>query len=219
MKWQGVKVFLFIYFIHLRTMIAPDSEREIIERLKKGDERAMAPLFKLYNKSLYYFARQIVDNDGQAEDIVADAFLKLWQKNGDFDSLSGVRAFMYVTIRNSCFNYLKHIRRKTASHQEILHLAKDEEDYIESQMIKADLLQLILQEVETLPPIRRKIFKMIYLEDLSIFEIATRLNITVDTVRVQKARALHGLRATILKKGILFTTSYIGMELLFFYAI
>ena len=60
-----------------------------------------------------------------------------------------------------------------------------------------------IPKVENLPPIRRKIFKMIYLEDLSIFEIATKLNITVDTVRVQKARALHGLRTAILKKGIL----------------
>lgn len=176
----------------------------------------MAPLFKLYNKSLYYFARQLVDNDGQAEDIVADAFIKLWQKNGDFDSLSSIRGFMYVTVRNSCCNYLKHIKRKTASHQEILHLTRDEEDYIESKMIKANLLQVILQEVESLPPIRRKIFKMIYLEDLSIFEIATKLNITVDTVRVQKARALHGLRTAILKKGIVLAASYTGMGLFFF---
>ena len=197
-------------------MISPDSEIEIIERLKKGDDRAMAPIFKLYNKSLYYFARQLVDNDGQAEDIVADAFVKLWQKNTDFDSLAAIRAFMYVTIRNSCCNYLKHIKRKTASHQEILQLSKEEEDYIESKMIKANLLELILQEVETLPPIRRKIFKMIFLDDLSIFEIATKLNITVDTVRVQKARALHSLRTIILKKGMMLTTSHIGGILFFF---
>jgi len=191
-------------------MISQDSEIEIIERLKKGDGRAMAPLFKLYNKSLYYFARQLVDNDGQAEDIVADAFVKLWNKNTDFDSLAAVRSFMYVTVRNSCCNYIKHVKRKTASHQEILQLSKEEEDYIESKMIKANLLEVILQEVETLPPIRRKIFKMIFLEDLSIFEIAAKLNITVDTVRVQKARALHTLRTVILKKGMMVATAHIG---------
>lgn len=197
-------------------MISADSEREIIVRLKKGDHRAMAPIFKLYHKSLCYFARQLIDNEGQAEDIVADAFIKLWQKNSDFENLISIRAFMYVTIRNSCCNYLKHIQRRTASHQEILHLAEKDDNYIESKMIKADLLQVILQEVESLPPIRRKIFKMIYLEDLSIFEIATRLNITVDTVRVQKARALHGLRTAILKKGILLTASHLGGAYCFF---
>ncbi len=193
-----------------------DAERDIIVRLKKGDQRAMAPLFKLYHKSLCYFARQLVDNEGQAEDIVADAFVKLSQKNADFENFASIRAFMYVTIRNSCCNYLKHIQRRTASHKEILHPAEKDENYIESKMIKADLLQVILQEVESLPPIRRKIFKMIYLEDLSIFEIATKLNITVDTVRVQKARALHGLRTAILKKGILITASHFTGALCFF---
>lgn len=170
----------------------------------------MAPIFKLYHKSLCYFARQLVNNDGQADDIVADAFIKVWQKKDDFENLVSIKAFMYVTIRNSCCNYLKHIRRRTASHEEILRMAEKDEDYIESKMIKADLLQVVLQEVENLPPVRRKIFKMIYLEDLSIFEIAKKLNITVDTVRVQKARALHGIRSVILKKGILLTTSHLG---------
>lgn len=196
--------------------MASDSEREIINRLKNGDERAMAPLFKLYHKSLCYFARQLVHNEEQAEDIVAEAFVKVWQKNRDFENLASIRSFMYVSIRNSCCNYLKHIQRKTASHLEILHLAEKDENYIESKMIKADLLQTILLEVENLPPIRRKIFKMIFLEDLSIFEIATRLNITVDTVRVQKARALHGIRSVILKKGILVAASHLTASLCFF---
>ncbi|HEX2628794.1 MAG TPA: sigma factor-like helix-turn-helix DNA-binding protein, partial [Chitinophagaceae bacterium] len=97
----------------------------------------------------------------------------------------------------------KHNQRKQASHQEIQYLEQDSEDYIQSRIIKAELLQKIMFEVEALPPIRRKIFKMIYLEDLSIFEIATRLNISVDTVRVQKARALHFIRSTVLRKGML----------------
>ncbi|MEI9809083.1 MAG: RNA polymerase sigma-70 factor [Bacteroidota bacterium] len=197
-------------------MTPQELEKEIITLLKKGNERAMAPIFKLYHRSLSYFARQLVDNDGQAEDIVADAFVKVWQKNNDFESLASIRSFMYVTIRNSCCNYLRHIQRKTASHKEILHLARKDEDYIESKMIKADLLHIILQEVESLPPIRRKIFKMIYLDDLSIFEIATKLNISVDTVRVQKARALHGLRTAILKKGILLTVAHLTAGLSFF---
>lgn len=195
--------------------MAPDSEREIITLLKSGDEKAMAPLFKLFHKSLCYFARQLVHNDEQAEDIVAEAFVKVWQKNRDFENLASIRSFMYVSIKNSCCNYLKHIQRKTASHLEILHLAEKDEDYIESKMIKSNLLQVILSEVENLPPIRRKIFKMIFLEDLSIFEIATRLNITVDTVRVQKARALHGIRTVILKKGILVATSQLSVGLCF----
>ncbi len=188
-------------------MIPLEVEMDIILRLKKGDEKAMAYIFKMYHKSLCYFARQLIHNEEQAEDIVAETFVKLWQRNTDFENLATIRSFMYVTIRNSCSNYLRHIHRKAASHERILGSAERDEDYIESRMVKADLLRIILEEVESLPPIRRKIFKMIFVEDLSIFEIATKLNITVDTVRVQKARAIYSIRNVILKKGILLTGS------------
>lgn len=184
-----------------------DSEKDIILRLKKGDERAMGPIFKLYHKSLCYFATQLIKNEPEAEDIVALSFLKLWQRHPDFDSLLKIRNFLYIVTRHSCYDHLKHIKRKSASHEEMIQLMEKEEDFIESKMIKAELLQTILLEVETLPPIRRKIFKMIYVEDLSVFEIATRLKISVDTVRVQKARALHLIRSLILRKGVMLLVS------------
>jgi RNA polymerase sigma-70 factor (family 1) len=189
-------------------MASLDLETDILIKFRKGDDKALALIFKHYHKGLYYFAKQLVHDEQQAEDIVAAAFVKLWQRHGDFNSLSNIKSFLYVTIRNGCYDYLRHIQRKTASHEEILHMAETDENYIESRMIKAELMQIILQEVESLPPIRRKIFKMIYLEDLSIFEIATRLNIKVDTVRVQKARAIHGIRTMILKKGILLAAAF-----------
>lgn len=184
-------------------MIPLDLETDIITRFRKGESRALTYVFKLHHNALCYFATQIIRDEQEARDIVADSFIKLWQRSKDFESLDKIRSFLYVATRNACFNYIKHIQRKQASHQEISYLEQESEDYIQSRIIKAELLQKIMFEVEALPPIRRKIFKMIYLEDLSIFEIATRLNISVDTVRVQKARALHFIRSTVLRKGML----------------
>jgi RNA polymerase sigma-70 factor (family 1) len=184
-------------------MIPLDVEIDILERFRKGDEKALAHVFKQHYKGLCYFATQLVKDEQEAEDIVAACFLKLWQRHTDFDSLLKVRNFLYIATRNACYDHLKHLKRKNASHDEIIQLMETNENYIETKMIKAELLQAILLEVETLPPIRRKIFKMIYLEDLSVFEIATQLKISVDTVRVQKARALHLIRSVILRKGMI----------------
>jgi RNA polymerase sigma-70 factor (family 1) len=185
------------------TPLDSEKERDIIARLKDSDGRAMVSIFKLYHKSFYYLARQIVKNDEQAEDIVSDCFLKLWNRRGEFKSLDSIRAFMHVIIKNASIDYIRHLEKKSTSHQEILQQSEKDTDYIESKMIKTDLLQLILQEVEALPPIRRKIFKLIFLEDMTVFEISRILNISVDTVRVQKAKAIHGLRSAILNKGLL----------------
>ena len=178
----------------------------------------MTYLFKRYYKPLCYFAWQLTGNKAEAEDIAGETFMKLWRKHNDFDSLRNVRAFLYIATRNACFDYLKHIQRKSVSHEELLYLAESSEEYIETRMARAEILQLILFEVETLPPIRRQIFKMIYLEGLSTSQIAGKLHITVDTVRVQKARAINSVRTQVLKKGlvcfalllILFMYGFIG---------
>jgi RNA polymerase sigma-70 factor (ECF subfamily) len=185
------------------TPLNSEKERDIITRLKENDGRAIVSIFKLYHKSFFYLARNIVKNDEQAEDIVSECFFKLWKRRGEFKSLDSIRAFMHVIIKNASIDYIRHIEKKLTSHQEILQQAEKDVNYIESKMIKTELLQLILQEVETLPPMRRKIFKLIFLEDMTVFEIARVLNITVDTVRVQKAKALQGLRNAILSKGLL----------------
>lgn len=183
-------------------MIPLDLETDIIGRFRKGESRALTYVFKLHHSALCYFATQIIRDEQEARDIVADAFIKLCQRSKDFESLDKIRSFLYVATRNACFNFIKHNQRKQDSHDELAYLGQDSEEYIQSRIIKAELLQRIMFEVEALPPVRRKIFKMIYLEDLSIFEIATRLNISVDTVRVQKARAIQFIRSTVLRKGL-----------------
>ena len=188
---------------HIYEQMTPLDVSDIIVRFKSGDARALTFIFKQYHKALCYFASQLVKDDQDAKDIVADSFLKLWQRHPDFDAIEKIKGFLYTTTRNACYNYIKHMQRRTASHEEIAYMARDTEEYIQSRMIKAELMQKILLEVESLPPIRRKIFKMIYLQDLSIFEIASKLNISVDTVRVQKARALHFIRSTVLRKGLM----------------
>lgn len=192
-----------------------DSEKEIIALLKEGDERAMKPIFNSLNKGLCSYANKIVHNKEEAEDIVAKAFIKLWEKRTGFEAFSSIRSFMYVVIKNDSINYLRHIKCRNSSHEEILHLYKKDENYIENNIIKAELLRIIFKEAESLPPDRRRIFKMIFLYDLDIFEIARKLNITADTVRVQKARSIKRLREILLRKGIISKASQITGVLYF----
>jgi len=183
-------------------MVQPELEINIIKGLKKRHAHALTYIFKRYYKPLCYFGWQLTGNLHEAQDIAGDVFIKLWRRHNDFDSLSNIRAFLYIATRNACFDFLKHVQRKNVSHEELRYLSDGSEEYIESRMWKAEVLQAILFEVETLPPIRKMIFKMIYLDSLSTAEIAQRLNITTDTVRVQKARAINFLRNQVLKKGL-----------------
>lgn len=67
------------------------------------------------------------------------------------------------------------MKRKTASHKEIIYLLEKDEDFIEARIIKAELLKMVSAEAERLP-CSKKIFKLIFEELLNNSEIAKQLN-------------------------------------------
>jgi len=99
-------------------------------------------------------------------------------------------------------------------HEKIRYLDQYElasEEVLETEILRAEVVQEIYREIEELPGKCGQIFKMIFLENLPTDQIAERMGINVQTVRTQKARAISLIRTALLKKGRLTT-------LLFFYA-
>jgi RNA polymerase sigma-70 factor (ECF subfamily) len=171
------------------------SEKEVITLLHRGNEKALAAIFNQYHAGMIYFAGHFMGDIQAAEDIVAESFFKLWEKRKKFQNLESIRAFLLHCVKNASFNYIKQFRCHSTHHGKIKYLAgKPEELSIEAKMIKAELLNRIRLDIEQLPPMRKRIFTMIYVEGLNTFEVARILQISADTVRVQKARALHTLR-------------------------
>lgn len=176
---------------------------DLVAAFRRGDEAAINHIYKMHYRPLCYFARGLINNKEEAEDIVVETFIKLLRKRKDFDKQSDIQGFLYTATRHACLDFLKHVHRKTASLKEIIYLMEKDEDYIQSRIFKAELLKMILKEVEHQPPIRKKIFKLIFVEGLNNADIARKLDITVDTVRVQKSRALQALRSVLLKNELL----------------
>ena len=173
------------------------NEKELITLLRNGDESALEKIFHHTHAGLLHFASQFVKDRQAAEDYVAGSYVRIWIKRKDFTTLRAIKAFLYTAVRNACLNHIKQSNRHSICHREILYLADKESDFLNDYGIKAELLQKLWEDVEQLPEARKKIFKMYFAEGLSSFEIAEHLQISVDTVRVQKARALHTLRSLI----------------------
>lgn len=126
-----------------------------------------------------------------AEDVVQDSFVKLY-----FTELTEpeCKPYLLITVRNRCINYGKHSKIVRVTHKLLgfvtSYKTKDNLD----QCIRFETMSLIYEEIENLPPERKKIFKMAYLDMLGNEEIATELDISIHTVRDSKAMALKYLR-------------------------
>lgn len=179
------------------------TEIEIIVGLRKGDQRSYETLYNKFYRRIRFFADQYVNDLEIAHELTVEAFITLWRKRCDFDTVNNIKAFLFITVKNACLNHLKHLKRKKQAHDEILYATDKDSDYILDDAITADILSHIFRESGALSGKSKHIFHLHYVEGLTYKEIAHQLQISVENVRVQHANALQALRLVLKKKGLL----------------
>jgi len=167
----------------------------LIGFLNNGNEAGLIGIYRLYYKSLIYFVQRYIRNQQEAEEIVSDAFIKLWERRDNFTSLERVKAFLYICAKNRCLNAL----RGTS----ILKQVEDIEDYEQAlsedpealvKIVRTELFKAISEEIQRLPEKQRDVLTMIFVEDMSIDEISQQLRMTPSAIYANKSRALATLR-------------------------
>lgn len=178
-------------------------EFSLLQDFNRGDVTAFRAIYDNLYSPLYHFANRFVKDPEQAEDILAESFIVLWQKRKEFETFRGLTAFLYTCTRNACLTHLIKVKRHAVSHQEILYLFDQPEPLEKLEAIRTDLIQYSLIEGEKLPAAMKKVFQLLYIEGFSASEIADKLHLSVNTVRNQKANAIKRVRENLIKKGLL----------------
>src|ERR687895_165456 len=119
------------------------TERDIISSLGKGDWKSYTILYKQFYERIRFFADQYVNDLDTAHELTIEAFIKLWQKRSDFDSVNNIKAFLFITTKNACLNHIKHLKRRKLAHDQILYASEKDSDYIMDDAIAADTLSHI----------------------------------------------------------------------------
>ncbi len=175
---------------------------EMITGFRNGEETATRQLYDMYYRPLCYYAEQLVNEKGEAEDIVVEVFLKLLKKKDDFDNLPNIKSFLYKATRNACFDFLRKNKRKDRYNRELSFITEPDELFGEKEMIAAKVLEVIYAEIENLPGQCKQIFKSIFMEGKTTALVAAEMGISTQTVLNQKSKALQTLRLTLYKEGL-----------------
>ncbi|BAV07737.1 RNA polymerase ECF-type sigma factor [Filimonas lacunae] len=167
-------------------------------RFKEGHRDALDKVYNLFAANLLYTAQGILKDQLEAEDIVIDAFHKCWLKRECFDSLQKVKSYLYVVIKHACFHALDKAKARNTSIKEITYLTEDErEEYMLQRMLKAELLKTVYDEIAKLPTKAKDLLTLIYVNGLSTNQISDYMQIPAQHVRVNKSRALHLLKQSL----------------------
>lgn len=150
--------------------------------------------FEIQFKKLYLplgmYALRLVDDADIAEDMVQDAFMRLWLYIENHGKIDDFTSFMYRTVRNVCLKYLRG-KREMLDESFIPDIPEVGEEDIDTSYRDAR----IWRAIDKLPEKCREIFLMSKRDGLNNEEIAEELNISIKTVKNQMTKAFSRLRA------------------------
>lgn len=175
-------------------------DRLLFDRIRGGDTKAFEYAFRKFAPRLEAFARKYTTDTNEAEDIVQDVFLKLWERRELLDNIS-LTSFLFMMVKNSCLNYLKHRQVAESVEQRVPDTETAERLYAidfvpdpSSLLMQKELSDSIDQIMEELPPKCKEVFVLSRLRGLKNREIATRMEITEKVVEKHITRALKRFR-------------------------
>jgi RNA polymerase sigma-70 factor (ECF subfamily) len=170
----------------------PDSRLAAL--LKDGDALAYSEIFERYKILLYKHGFRMLDDQEDANDVIQDVFLALWQKRETLTIKTSLAAYLYQSVRNRIFDHLTHqkvIARYLSSIRDFIEAGQ----YITEEQIRArELATIIEAEIAALPQKMREVFELSRNEELSYRDIARKLNISDKTVKQQVYNAVKILR-------------------------
>lgn len=170
-------------------------ESELIERLKAGDELAFELFFRFYYAGLVVFARQIVLDGVDAEEIVQDFFVQLWEDRSKLRETGSLKPYLFTAIKNRSLNYLKSKGIKEKIHNQIRKQVEGDFLYHPDIFSTSELQSEIEKVILKLPDRCREIFLKSRVDGTPNAEIAIELDISKRTVETQVSKALRILRS------------------------
>lgn len=151
-------------------------------------------LFKEFYDRLVYFSLQFVKDKYKAQDIVQDAFIKYWQQKDTVHSnKTAIKNFLYSTVRNASLNTVRHEKIVEGYNQEHGKTEPEESSVVEA-IIATEVIAEIHSAIQSLPENYRLISVMGYFDGKKNQEIADELDMSINTVKKQKQKAIQLLR-------------------------
>jgi RNA polymerase sigma-70 factor, ECF subfamily len=168
-----------------------DDDMLLLQRVRQGDQTAMAELFDRYSRAVYSVALRILKDSGHAEDVMQEIFFQIWRNSDSFVQGRGsLGAWLVVVARNRSIDLLR--RRKPTDSVDDVVLASSANLAAEAE--HNAMLEKVQKVLKDLPAEQQRSMELAFFEGLSHSEIAEKTGDPLGTVKTRIRLALITLR-------------------------
>lgn len=162
------------------------ADQELIDRLKKGDKSAFREIYARYSQIVFNLAFRMLRSREEAEEVVQEIFLQVWNRAESYDSGRGAISTWIVNIaRSRSIDRLRTLgfrEQTTELDEERVNSKSDLSRIIED---REESKKIIRDALDSLPDNQRQAIEMVYFEGLTHIEAAERLNEPVGTIKTR----------------------------------
>ena len=178
-------------------------DSELIALMKIDSRRAFGELYIRYYDQLRYYCKKYLNDETEAEDVVQDIYIHLWETRNTLNITSSFSGYIYATAHNRILKMLRQIDVHLRYAQHILMNAKEGTSETEDSIIDNDYAVLLNKMIERLSPKQKEVFLLSRIEGLTYKEIAERLQISVPAVQKHVSIVLEKIKGFLEKNKIM----------------
>jgi len=177
------------------------ADNQLVEVIRTKDEELFAELIRRYQQKLFYYVNRLINHPDEAEDVVQNVFIKVYQNLNGYDSRLKFSSWIYRIAHNEAVNWLrqntKFIKESIEQNEYLENTLSDNHNLIESLDLKADLEKVGLA-IQKMPKKYKEVMLLKFIEEKTYEEISDILRKPVNTIGVLINRARKILRNQIL---------------------
>lgn len=173
------------------------TDHQLLEQIQKDDRGAFTELYNRYWDKLFITAMHRLDDEHEAEEVVQEVFLSLWQRRRSVQLTHSINTYLSVAVKYRIINHLDKQYRKKRHIDHLAISAPLQEDSTNTWLSEKELRQQLEHSINKLPEKCRIVFLLSREEQKTNAEIAAELNIAEKTVEAHMTKALSTLRQSL----------------------
>lgn len=183
-------VLYLVILLALQQGVEPDDPK-LLRAIKNGDHTAFKKFFDKHHRFLYHFLLKRGMSEQQAEDLIQQAFVMIWEKRAEIDPNKSLRSYLFRIAYTRMLNVIRDHSKFQDTEEPIEHEASEETD---KELVNAELATAIELAILSMPEKRQAVFRLCFIQEFTYKDAADALDVSVKTVENHMGLALKELR-------------------------